>query len=443
MKRNNVVERIESAVASWLGTSRSGVALSGGADSVALLLAARAVGSDVVALHCNFSLRGEESDGDTCFCVSLCERLGVELRVERFDTLSQKLGGESVEMACRRLRYDWFERMASELSLEGIALAHHRDDQEETVLLNLLRGSGPRGLAGMPARRGVFMRPLLPFSRADILAYLQAKGQAYRTDSSNLSNEYRRNALRNVIIPAIRQYFPDSTRGLGATRDAMARSCGALDLLSRLLYERCVSVDGEGRWRVDLSSLAELGNASAALYELSRHPALDCPLNVSVISGILRHKGGETRRFHCDNGREVTVKDGVMTLYLTEPERDEMPLAACRWLSVSIVDKAGFAVDKADSPGKKTVYFDADEIGDVATLSLRPWRVGDRLYPFGMKGSRKLSDIFSDLHYTDAEKAKARLLCRGDEILWVAGVRASRLYKVTDATERVLRIAMK
>lgn len=443
MNRRNVVEKIENAVASWIGVRRAGIALSGGADSVALLLAAKACGGDVVALHCNFSLRGDESDGDTEFCRELCDRLGVQLLVERFETMSQKFGGESVEMACRRLRYDWFERMAAELSLSNVALAHHCGDQEETIMLNLLRGSGPRGLAGMPTRRGVFIRPLLPFSRADILSYLEAKGQAYRTDSTNLANDYRRNALRNVIIPAIRQYFPDSMKGVEATRTAMRESAKALDLLAELLFKRYVEVDSAGRWHVDISSLKELSDSSAAMYELSRHPAIDCPLNVSVIAAMMRCKGGETRRFKCDNGRMVSLKDGILTEYSINTETDFEKLTDDDSFSVAVIGIEDFVLNETELPGKKCVYFDADEIGSIDELTLRHWRPGDRLYPFGMKGSRKVSDIFSDLHYGDLEKAQARLLCRGDEILWVLGVRSSRRYKVTDATRCVLRIAMK
>ncbi|MDE7392951.1 MAG: tRNA lysidine(34) synthetase TilS, partial [Muribaculaceae bacterium] len=194
-----------------------GVALSGGADSVALALALKAAGCNVVCLHVNFGLRGVESDADTEFCRDLALKHGFMFRQLSVDAAKERLGGESIEMACRRLRYDWFEQMACQEGLQCVAVAHHSDDNEETMMLNLLRGTGVAGLRGMQARRGIYVRPLLNVGRADIEAYLKCRGQSYRVDSSNLSNDYRRNAVPNDILPLIRRYFPDSDRGLLTT----------------------------------------------------------------------------------------------------------------------------------------------------------------------------------------------------------------------------------
>lgn len=442
MKQRNVVENIESRVASRIGGLRAGVALSGGADSVALLLAAVAAGCDAVALHCNFSLRGDESDSDTEFCRALCRSLGVELREVRFDTMSLRRGGESIEMACRRLRYDWFAKMAAEMSLSGIALAHHKGDQAETMMLNLLRGSGPRGLAGMPAERDLFIRPLLGVDKSEILSYLEAKGVGYRTDSSNLSNDYRRNALRNVVLPRIREYFPDCDKGLDATRRAMSQTVAELDLLADLLADRFASIAVDDAWCIDIEALSELSSPEAALYRLSRHSSIDSPLSLPTVRSVLEADGGEARWFRCENGRCVVVKNRKMTPYVATHEDVDESLAKASWLSAVIVGKAEFAIKAEDQPGRRTVYFDADAIGPLEGLTLRHWRAGDRIKPFGMAGSRKVSDIFSDLHFSPIRKAETMLLCRGDDILWICGIRSSRLYPVGADTRRVLCIKM-
>ena len=203
-KVSAVVENLHNAAPNLL------VALSGGADSVALLLCLHELGYNVCAAHCNFQLRGEESERDEAFCRNLCKRLGIMLHVCRFDTRQVAHGRNiSIEMAARDLRYEWFERLRKEMGCDFTALAHHRDDNIETLLQHIGRGSGIHGLTGMPQRRNHIVRPLLNVSRHDILEYLKEKGQDYVTDSTNADTIYQRNLVRHELIPLLERMNPN------------------------------------------------------------------------------------------------------------------------------------------------------------------------------------------------------------------------------------------
>ena len=194
------------------------VALSGGADSVALLLILKQLGVSLSAAHCNFHLRGEESERDEQFCVSLCERLGITLHRIHFDTqFYARQHKVSIEMAARDLRYRYFAQLAKDIKADGICVAHHRDDNVETVILNLLRGSGVDGLAGIAPKNGNILRPLLCICRQDILDYLQLQGQNYVTDSTNLEDDALRNRIRHHVIPLLETVNPAAKENIAQT----------------------------------------------------------------------------------------------------------------------------------------------------------------------------------------------------------------------------------
>ena len=191
------------------------IALSGGADSVALLLMMHERGEAEAAAHCNFHLRGEESNRDEQFVRDLCQKLGVRLFVKHFNSEEEaQRTGESIEMAARRLRYDWFEALRKAHGFSNVAVAHHRDDNAETILLNLVRGTGLRGLTGMESERPGVVRPLLNLSRRDILNYLQARHQPFVPDSTNADTHFRRNKLRHEVLPLLAEMNPNVVRTL-------------------------------------------------------------------------------------------------------------------------------------------------------------------------------------------------------------------------------------
>ena len=234
---------------------------------MALLQALVAEGYDCVAAHCNFHLRGEESMRDAAHCVDICRRIGVDLCMRDFDVPARmRLTGESVEMACRELRYEWFER---EFGLADgrwacVAVAHNANDNLETFFLNLMRGTGLKGLGGMPAARGIFMRPLLEVPRDAIIGYLQVCGLDYVVDSSNLSNDYRRNMLRNDVIPCMSSHFPRMDKTVSVTMSNIRRDSNLLDALLEETAPRYV--DGAGC--IDLKAVAAHQSSAALLYHL-------------------------------------------------------------------------------------------------------------------------------------------------------------------------------
>lgn len=415
------------------------VALSGGADSVALLTVLTALGYRCTAAHCDFHLRGEESERDRRHASRTARELGVECRVEHFDTtVYAREKGISIEMAARELRYGWFERLRRELDAEAIAVAHHRDDNVETFFLNLLRGTGIAGLTGISPRRDRIIRPFLGVSRADILAYLDARRLTYVTDSSNLSNDYRRNRLRNVVLPMLEREFPGAT-------EAICRTMGCLGDNRRLMDEYVAEqrrryIDGNA---VALANLMkERPDAEALLFELMRPYGF----NDTQTRGMLDAADTSGQRFLSPTHLAVT-NGGRLQLATreTEYDNDEHVVDLRHSIESPIrldVREMAYTPGMSLAFGRDTLYLDAEALEGNPQFTLRRWRHGDRLAPFGMNGTRLVSDIFSDAHLSLLDKQRTWLLTRNGTILWIVGLRASRHYPLTPTTRRAIAIEM-
>lgn len=437
-------ERFEDTVAAAmcaLGIGRDariGVALSGGADSVALLTSLTRLGYAVTALHCDFSLRGNESDGDREFCTVLARKLGVDLRQVKFDTMALRLAGESVEMACRRLRYTWFERQAAGLNLTHIALGHHSEDSIETMLLNLTRGSGPRGLSGIAPRRGIYFRPMLSLSRADIELYLSALHLSYRTDSSNLSNDYRRNMLRNVLLPKLYEMIPTAGAGMLRTAEAMRHSASMIDTYLKWCSDRYMS-DG----RLDIGAMERDGIDMAGTLYMLIPQVFGCDPGIDIVEQMLSGIANQASRlFPAGDGRELEMHRGKLQLYhgvddsvydidLDGDIHDPMEL------HVTVTDYAGFS---AETKSRDTLWLDGAIQEKPHKFALRHWRAGDRMHPFGAPGQRLVSDIFSDLKMSRTEKNRAFILTVDGQPLWIVGIRASNMYRVTENSKKIIKL---
>ncbi len=415
-----------------LDSGRVLVTLSGGADSVALLRCLLALGCDCVAAHCNFGLRGEESQRDMRFAEDLCQRLEVKLVTVRFDVEEYKRRHKvSTEMACRELRYEWFERMRIEQQCSAIAVAHHADDNVETLFLNLFRGTGIAGLAGIQPRNGRIIRPLLGVGRKDVEAYLRALGQDYVTDSTNLETDFARNKIRNVILPEIEKHFPSARKGIVHTLDNLSGDFSV--------------------WRDAVLAFEESAVCSMTDgMHISREKLAACPSPTTCLRPILARYG-----FSADQVADIVAADRVGALFdasewIAEVDREEIVVmpkeakddavefslgdAVCPdFLHFEVVDNApNFEFDKSG----KRAFFDADEVGDVFTL--RRWHMGDRFRPFGMKGSKKISDYFNDHKFSLAQKRAAWILEAKGVVLWIVGERASRDCSVSPTTRRIL-----
>lgn len=268
------------------------VALSGGADSVALLRVLLELGYDCRAAHCNFHLRGAESVRDEQFVRRLCQQLGVPLVVKDFDVAAwQESHGGSVEMACRQLRYPWFEQEREKQDCACIAVAHHADDQVETFFLNLLRGTGLRGLTGMERLNHKIWRPLLTVGRADILDYLTSIGQGYVTDSTNAMNDYRRNRLRNIVLPVIEQEFPGSKARI---LDTMQNLASDHDLLEMMVEDSIADLQ-----HIDIAAICNHPHGATLLYHRLRHLGFNRDQCSQAIEAARRGHAG--RQFEADS----------------------------------------------------------------------------------------------------------------------------------------------
>ena len=409
------------------------VALSGGADSVALLRALLELGCTCRAAHCNFHLRGEESMRDERFVRTLCQQLGVQLTVKDFDVDSyRQMHRASVEMACRELRYAWFEQERQHQGCAVIAVAHHADDQIETFFLNLMRGTGLRGLTGMERLNGNIWRPLLTVTRADIENYLASIGQEYVTDSTNAQSIHRRNVVRNIILPFIKEHFPNLQGSILATMDNLMRD-------HRLMQELVMQELPDGA-HIDRTALLQHEDPATLLYHRIRDKGFNHDQCVDAVTAIGEKKCG--LRF-LSPLHVMDINRHTIDIEPSDKQDDVIEIDLNNDLS-----DLGITVSSNNAPfsplmcdGRNKVAFNNDVL-NCKRIVLRHWKSGDRIKPFGMKGSKLVSDLFVDLKLDNAAKREAWLLDADGDILWVLGYRASALYTVPPESQDYLLLQL-
>jgi len=412
------------------------VALSGGADSVALLRLLLEADYDCYAAHCNFHLRDAESMRDEQFVRDLCQRLNVPLTVKDFDVPGyQAMHGGSVEMACRELRYGWFEQERREHDCAFIAVAHHADDQVETFFLNLMRGTGLRGLTGMERISHRIWRPLLTVTRAEILDYLESICQDYVTDSTNAHNDYRRNRLRNIVLPTLGQHFSHAHERIIDTMDNLQRDH---DLLAALVDELLPD-----ERHISIETLITHPYASTLLFHRIRHHGFNFDQCEQAIIAAMQGRSGSQ---FLGKDRKLVVERGFLSV---EPIKKTKDFVIPLDLSSSLVSPIHLIISNNNPPfsplmcdGKNKVAFNT-QLLDCQHIVLRHWKRGDRIKPFGMKGSKLVSDLFADFKLDHATKQSVWLLEADGDILWILGYRASALYSVPTESQDYLLMSWK
>jgi tRNA(Ile)-lysidine synthase len=412
------------------------IGLSGGADSVALTCVLHSLGYRCVAAHCNFNLRAEESLRDRDFAEQIALTLGIDFTETAFNTAQYASEKHlSIEMAARELRYDWFERQRLRFNAQAIAVAHHQDDNAETVIMALLRGSGIRGMRGMLPRQGYIVRPLLSVSRADILKWLKERNLNYVDDSSNFSDEYLRNFIRLRIMPMLENINP-------SVSGSIARSAGYLRETEEI-YEYAINAARENiaddNGNLNIETLLHYPAPATILYELLR------PYNFSrhIVADIFRSINGESgRQFFSPTHRIVKDRDSLLLSQITSstPQTTYFPIEKETRVAMAgelIIESCtqdnddNFKIDYDVSIGS----FDFDKL--KFPLILRCPKEGDRFVPFGMKGRKKLSDFFIDNKYSLPDKEQALVVCSGEDIIWVVGKRIDERYKISKSTKKV------
>lgn len=401
---------------------------------MALLAILARLGYDCIAAHVNFHLRGAESDRDERFSGQWAATLNNPFHQTSFDTAAHAAAkGISIEMAARELRYAWFEELRRQCGAQAIAVAHHRDDQVETVLLNLLRGTGIRGLRGMRPRNGYIVRPLLFLPRSEILTWLEKEGLTYVTDSTNLSDQYTRNFIRLQLLPLMEQANPSA-------KEAIARTAGHLSDAERI-YDAVVEDARQtllaGGDRLPIDKLMDYPAPQTILYEL----LLPYHFSRSVAEEVFTALGKEPgKQFYSPTHRLVKDRNELILSPIHTKETASCQIDTPEGHSHSPVELSWRVIDRADLSGlgkdPSVAYFDLDKL--TFPLHIRPWQAGDWFIPFGMKGRRKLSDYFTGRKYSLPEKENAWLLCQGNDIVWIIGERTDDRYKIDGHTKKIL-----
>lgn len=408
------------------------VALSGGADSVALLLLLKKLGYLCYAMHCNFHLRGEESMRDEQFVRNLCQQEQISLKVIDFDTAGYaKQQGISIEMAARELRYKAFEEYRIECSADAIAVAHHRDDSAETMLLNLIRGTGIRGLHGIRPRNEHIVRPLLCVGRADIAMFLQKENVAYVTDSTNLLTDYTRNKVRLELIPMMQQINPSILQTLA---DSAERIASAEEIYLKAINKAIERVK-EGN-RINIQSLQEECAPTAILHEILS------PLgfNAAQISSIYNSIGSVGGKQFTANEWKV-IKDREYLIIEKEKEenfeRSPLPIEGEIKTPYGILQVTNKEHTGTIEKSRQCASLDAESL--QSPLYVRKVKAGDRFFPFGMRGSKLVSDYLTDRKMNILQKERQLVVTDcNDNIVWLVGERPAAPYCIGEKTKKLL-----
>ena len=416
--------------------------VSGGVDSMVMLSLFVRCGYAVGVAHCNFQLRGAESDEDELLVRDEAARYGVPWYNRRFETAAEmERTGESMEMAARRLRYAWFDELSRAEGYTAVAIAHHADDSIETFFINLLRGTGLRGLTGISIQVGRIVRPLLFASRREILEYAAANHIPYREDSSNRSTKYLRNKIRLGLIPRIREINPKFTslmcRNLARLTDAQLFINHGIERIRETAVTSSEGIDTIHLDRIDPAFPQEF-----VIYELLNSAY---GFKGDVIDALCRAlgQGASGRRFYArdhvavpDRGRILVAPIAPDDECLTTVEKGA-PRSYCG-NAVLYYEYCDIDTIKNFGVPEQIAQVDADRL--QFPLTLRRWREGDWFIPFGMTGRKKVSDFLIDAKVSLPEKQRQFVLLSGEEIVWLVGRRIDDRYRLTSETENVLRI---
>ncbi|PIB32086.1 tRNA lysidine(34) synthetase TilS [Gaetbulibacter sp. 5U11] len=426
----------------FLKNSKLLLAISGGLDSVILTHLCKQSDLDITLAHCNFNLRGIESNGDQKFVTDLADSLGLEVFTESFDTKAYaESNKESIQMAARTLRYDWFQDLAENLDFDYILTAHHADDNLETFLINLTRGTGLEGLKGIPEINENIVRPLLPFSRETIEDFALSNQILWREDSSNASTKYLRNKLRHDVIPVLKSLnsnvltnFKNTLNNLNDTADIVEESVQAV------LKRAIIDIDGT-QVSYKISEFIKVNNPKAYLYEVFKDYGFT---QWTDIVNLLTAQSGK-QVFSATHQLLKNRDTLILSELKTEDSQYENETSVIinnfenevNVLSGVLSFETVASIEKSDP---STIYIDKEKL--KLPITVRHWQEGDYFYPLGMQGKKKLSKYFKDQKMSLLDKKKVLLLCSQDKIVWVINHRADDRFKVTNQTKSILKIKL-
>lgn len=417
------------------------LAVSGGIDSVVMAHLIHSAGYECAVAHCNFQLRGEDSEADEAFVRQLAAYLEMPVYVKHFnvDEVVQNKG-ISVQMAARELRYDWFGELLSKESFDLVATAHNKNDSVETFFLNLSRGSGIRGLKGIAPKRDQIIRPMLFATRLEIEAYRQDQGIEYRLDASNFETKYLRNKIRHDVIPVMEEINPGFI-------ESMNRSMNQLEEIHHIYLDSieqkrsALFEDHGGRITIDVRKLGELHPLKTWLFELfspSGFTRSQCEgIELILEAGPGRRSISPTHQLYKDRERLILIPnsaDSFDRYYLDGPDKQSaLPFP----MDMEVMQREELGPIPRDS---MIACLDLDEV--QFPLTIRRWVHGDYFYPLGMKQMKKLSDYFVDNKIPVPEKERTWIMASGKKIVWIMGHRIDHRFRITPETSRVLMLRL-
>ncbi|QHI35507.1 tRNA(Ile)-lysidine synthase [Kordia antarctica] len=414
------------------------IAISGGLDSVVLANLFHKLDFSIAFAHCNFQLRGEESEEDEVFVKAFAKKLNVEIYTKKFNTETYaNAQKKSIQMAARSLRYEWFQTIAKANVYDYILTAHHTDDALETFLINLSRGTGIDGLTGIPERNGNIVRPLLPFTRSEIKQHAETNNLLWREDSSNASTKYLRNKIRHDIMPLLRELHPTFTENFQLTQEHLRESKIIINKSIKKLRKKVVEKVADGSYKIEIKKLQKHANSKAYVYELFRKYGFT---EWNDIVSLLAGQSGKqlfstTYRLIKDRdhlllqNRNNTKKNGEVIQINDSEASIQTPIRLH-------IEEVTHVTDRE----KNVLYVDKELL--KFPLIVRKWQNGDYFYPVGMKGKKKLSKYFKDEKYSLLDKENQWLLCSEENIIWIIGKRSDNRYKLTQQTNTIIKFTL-
>ncbi len=414
------------------------IAISGGVDSVVLVDLCHKLGLNISLAHCNFNLRGNESDGDENFVIQLGNDLDIEAFTESFDTEGYSvLNKVSIQMAARELRYFWFDELAQQLEFDYILTAHHADDNLETFLINFSRGTGLDGLTGIPEVNNKFVRPLLPFSRENVVDYAKEHKLEWRVDSSNASTKYLRNKLRHEIIPILKEINPSLLQSYQGTINNLSDTADIVEDSMELFLKDAIETIEDNKIVFKIAAFKKYNNPKAYLFE-----ALN-DYGFTEWNDVVNLLDAQSGKYVLSNTHRL-IKHGE-TLLLSEIVSDELEDIFIEDITKEVETPFGMLsfsnVDDVSHNNTSAIFIDKQLL--KFPLHIRKWEVGDVFFPFGMIGKKRVSKYFKDEKMSLLDKESSLLLCSDEDIVWIINRRADNRFRVTEDTKEVLKIELK
>jgi tRNA(Ile)-lysidine synthase len=411
------------------------LACSGGIDSVVLCHLCALNKMDFTIAHCNFQLRGSESDMDAFFVEDLARKLGKKIYIKDFDTANYINNNKvSLQMAARELRYGWFDELMTSHKIKILVTAHQADDNLETFIINLSRGTGIKGLTGIPAKTAKISRPLLLFSRSQIEQYAEIKNIRWREDHTNEETRYLRNKIRYGVIPGLKELHPGFLNNFETTLANLQGSEALLknyiaELKDRLFEQR------EDVIKISVASLLKLIPIKTYMYELFNEYGFK---EWNDVVGLLNATSG--KEVHSGTHRLIKDREYLLLQALCHSINERFVIDA---VSGTIREPVPMKIEEVNEMGEtsnKILYVDKETLNHK--LSIRKWEKGDYFYPFGMRGKKKVSKFYKDEKMDLISKERQWLLCSGDNIIWVMGRRGDDRFKVTPQTKSILKFSI-